>query len=66
MQGLKDRDIVHIDCGEHHIAALDSNGDLYTWGGGKASQNKGQTGHGHNQFVEEPKRVEALASKRVT
>lgn len=40
--GLEDRDIVQISCGDYHAAAIDSDGNLWTWGGGKSSQfNKG-------------------------
>ena len=36
--GLQGRDIVSISCGDYHAAAIDFNGDLYTWGGGKTAQ----------------------------
>ena len=40
--GLEGRDIVSISCGDYHDAAIDFNGDLFTWGGGKSAQfNKG-------------------------
>lgn len=40
--GLEDRNIVQISCGDYHAAAIDSDGNLWTWGGGKSSQfNKG-------------------------
>jgi hypothetical protein len=35
-------EIEHIGCGDFHSVALDSNGHLYSWGGGtSASYNKG-------------------------
>jgi alpha-tubulin suppressor-like RCC1 family protein len=58
--------IVGISCGDYHAAAIDGEGNLYTWGGGKNSQyNKGQCGHGNTDFCDKPKRVEALSHKRV-
>lgn len=66
VQGLEGRDIQSISCGDYHAAAVDVNGDLYTWGGGKSAQfNKGQCGHGNFEFCEYAKRVEGLAEKRV-
>lgn len=56
---------MQIDCGDFHSAALDANGDLYTWGGGAPSYNKGQCGHGHTNAVEYPDKVKYLASKRI-
>lgn len=35
--GLEDRKIESISCGDYHAAAIDSNGSLWTWGGGKSS-----------------------------
>ncbi|CAJ2502504.1 Uu.00g098980.m01.CDS01 [Anthostomella pinea] len=32
VQSLKDRDIVHIDGGEHHSVACSANGEALTWG----------------------------------
>lgn len=37
--------ITDIDCGEHHSLALDSNGDVYSWGTPTQQYNKGQLGH---------------------
>ena len=60
-------EIEAIECGDFHSCALDSNGHLYTWGGGSSqSYNKGQCGHGHNKSVEQPLKVKALDKKRVT
>ena len=52
--------ITSIDCGDFHSVALDRDGCLFTWGGGGAAYNKGQCGHGHNEDVEHPVRVEGL------
>ena len=35
VKGLEGKNFVQISCGNYHCAAIDSNGDLYTWGGGK-------------------------------
>lgn len=64
---LVGRDIVQISCGDFHGAAIDSLGNLYTWGGGKTTQfNRGQCGHGSTDFVEVPTRVQGLSDKRIT
>ena len=41
MSGLAGKMIIQIDCGDFHSVALDSEGILYTWGGGGAAYNKG-------------------------
>lgn len=41
--------ITDIACGEHHSLALDSNGDVYSWGTPTSQYNKGQLGHGDRQ-----------------
>ena len=41
VQGLVGKQISFIDCGDFHSLALDSEGRLYTWGGGGVSYNKG-------------------------
>ena len=38
--------VTQVDCGDVHSVALDTDGRVYTWGGGGPSQNKGQCGHG--------------------
>ena len=35
--GLEGLNIVQVDCGDQHAAAVDSDGNLYTWGGGKTT-----------------------------
>jgi hypothetical protein len=34
--------------------ALDQYGALYCWGGGGSSYNKGQTGHGTTEEIQQP------------
>lgn len=52
--------ITQIDCGDFHSVALDAHGVLYTWGGGGASYNKGQCGHGNFDETQMPTIVKAL------
>lgn len=35
--GLEGREIVDLSCGDYHGAAIDSDGNLFTWGGGKTA-----------------------------
>ena len=48
--------ITQIACGQQHSAALDRDGDLFTWGFGAF----GQLGHGGHRDERRPRRVEAL------
>ena len=65
LQSLYGKSIIQIDCGDFHSAALESNGDLYTWGGGTVAYNKGQCGHGHTNAIDQPEKVKLLAQKRI-
>ena len=56
---------MQIEAGEHHFAAIDQNGDLYTWGCTSVQQHRGQLGHGDFKGVEQPKRVTSLEEHRV-
>ncbi|KAL7449266.1 hypothetical protein ACHAWC_002476 [Mediolabrus comicus] len=53
--------ITHVTCGSYHTAAVSSNGDLYTWGGGMY----GKLGHGNESGHSTPRRVEALVGLSV-
>ncbi|KAK1738976.1 RCC1 domain-containing protein [Skeletonema marinoi] len=53
--------ITHVTCGSYHTAAVSSNGDLYTWGGGMY----GKLGHGSESGHSTPRRVEALVGLSV-
>jgi len=55
-QSLLGQIIVQVTCGSYHTAAVASNGDLYTWGGGMY----GKLGHGNESGHSTPKRVESL------
>lgn len=48
--------ITRATCGSYHTAAVSSNGDLYTWGGGMY----GKLGHGNECGHSTPRRVETL------
>ncbi|XP_059638765.1 PH, RCC1 and FYVE domains-containing protein 1 [Cornus florida] len=53
--------IEEIACGSHHVAALSSRYEVYTWGKGE----NGQLGHGDNDDRNTPTLVQALKDKRV-
>ena len=53
--------VTHVTCGSYHTAAVSSNGDLYTWGGGMY----GKLGHGNESGHSTPRRVEALVGLSV-
>ncbi|MCO5557417.1 hypothetical protein L7F22_010981 [Adiantum nelumboides] len=53
--------VEEIACGAHHVVALTSKTDIYTWGKGS----NGQLGHGDDRDRNTPTRVEALKGKRV-
>ena len=55
--------LTQIDCGDFHSVALDQHGVIYTWGGGGASYNKGQCGHGNTEDTELPSIVRGLQHK---
>ncbi|KAL7516639.1 hypothetical protein ACHAWX_001630 [Stephanocyclus meneghinianus] len=53
--------ITRVTCGSYHTAAVSSNGDLYTWGGGMY----GKLGHGNESGHSTPRRVDALAGMNI-
>lgn len=57
--------MIQVECGETHCAAVDVNGDVYTWGGKTVSKNRGQLGHADTKPQENPKRVKGLELQRV-
>jgi alpha-tubulin suppressor-like RCC1 family protein len=54
-----------IAWGDFHSLALDDEGRLYSWGGGGASYNKGQCGHGDEKDAEHPKQIEYFDGIRI-
>ena len=64
---LYNRRIQQVSCGNFHTIALETNGQVWTWGGGKDEQkNKGQCGHGTAQEVVAPKQVSFFETRCVT
>ncbi|KAK6148541.1 hypothetical protein DH2020_019453 [Rehmannia glutinosa] len=53
--------VKEISCGSHHVVALTSNSEVFTWGKGR----NGQLGHGDNADRNSPTLVKALAGKQV-
>ncbi|KAK6117958.1 hypothetical protein DH2020_048295 [Rehmannia glutinosa] len=53
--------VKEISCGSHHVVALTSNSEVFTWGKGR----NGQLGHGDNVDRNSPTLVKALAGKQV-
>lgn len=58
---MKNNFIEEIACGSHHVVALNSKAQVYTWGNGA----NGQLGHGDNDDRNTPTLVEALLDRRV-
>ena len=61
IQSLSMRTIVRITCGSYHTAAVDSSGDLYTWGGGMY----GKLGHGDERGSTVPRKIQSFSAVRV-
>ena len=57
--------IISVGCGDFHSVALSSDGEVYSWGGGGASYNKGQCGHGHCNNSDQPTVIASLKKKEV-
>ena len=64
IMALVKKKITQISCGDHHSTALSSANEIFSWGGGGASYNKGQCGHGDLKDVEAPKRIEYFRNKK--
>ena len=61
-QALAGQVMVQVTCGSYHTAAVASNGDLFTWGGGLY----GKLGHGNEVGHATPKRVQGLVGQAVS
>lgn len=46
--------IIDIACGDFHSVAINQEGDIYSWGGGKQNKNKGQLGHSNKNDLPHP------------
>ena len=66
ISSLITKKIISISCGDHHSCALSNTGEIFTWGGGGKSYNRGQCGHGDLKDVDNPKRVEFFNNNKVT
>ena len=63
---LQNRQIKQVSCGDFHTVALEANGQVWTWGGGKDEQkNKGQCGHGTTAEVDAPKQMSFFENRAV-
>ncbi|CAJ2673854.1 unnamed protein product [Trifolium pratense] len=58
---LQGETVEEISCGTHHVAALTSRSELYTWGRGA----NGRLGHGDTEDQKTPTLVEALKERHV-
>jgi hypothetical protein len=58
---LQGESVEEISCGTHHVAALTSKSELYTWGRGA----NGRLGHGDTDDQKTPTLVEALKERHV-
>ena len=58
--------IVDIACGDFHSVALNSIGEVYSWGGGGQNKNKGQLGHSNKKDLPHPEQIKFFKDKRVT
>ena len=56
VSGLSNTRVVLVSSADEHVAAVTSNGEVWTWG----SNEYGQLGHGTKESAIKPKRVEAL------
>jgi hypothetical protein len=64
ISSLLNKKVVEISCGDYHSLALTQNGEVFSWGGGSHSYNKGQCGHGEIKDYETPKRIDFFKNKR--
>ena len=62
---LPSKVVTMISCGDFHTLALDNNGQVWSWGGGKQQHNRGQFGHGDNEQTLKPKQIAHFMDKRV-
>ena len=65
IQKLKGRHIQDVACGSAHSVALDTEGMVYSWGGGGTQKNKGQLGHGNLKDFPQPEEIKFFRDKKV-
>ena len=61
IETLNDHGIVKVECGSQFSVALSKDGAVYTWGKGDYHR----LGHGTDEHVRRPRKVQALAGKRI-
>ena len=61
IETLNDHGIVKVECGSQFSVALSKEGAVYTWGKGDYHR----LGHGTDEHVRRPRKVQALAGKRI-
>lgn len=62
---LAQHKIVEISCGDFHSLALSDKGEVFSWGGGGTSKNKGQLGHSNLKDLENPEQIMFFKNKKV-
>lgn len=66
VEALSGIQLVDISCGEHHTAAVDREGKVYTWGwGGSLFQGAGGLGHPIRKDVPTPQLVRTLVDQGI-
>ena len=61
IEAFAGRRVVAVSAGQYHNMAITADGALWSWGGGAV----GRLGHGDTQIQLLPKKIEALAGRRV-
>ncbi len=65
ISSLLNKKIIQISCGDYHSVALSNDHQVFSWGGGGVSYNRGQCGHGDLKDVEIPKKIDFFKGKKV-
>lgn len=55
-----------VSCGDWHTLALEESGQVWAWGGGMGTHNRGQCGAGNIAVLEKPHLLSFFADKQVT
>jgi alpha-tubulin suppressor-like RCC1 family protein len=57
--------MVDVACGDFHTVGLDSEGKVFSWGGGGVNKNKGQLGHSNKKDYPHPEPILFFQGRRV-